>query len=74
MKFQFQILDGNEEFSEILRYANDKSEWIWQFFFKYVMVGYFISLTLETMISVIFHWIKEKSFNTEYLYHAYCVV
>ncbi|XP_031624982.1 odorant receptor 63a-like [Contarinia nasturtii] len=65
---------GNGKLSGFLEHANNKSELFWRIFFKYVMIGYFISLTLEATIPVLSNWSTEESFNAEYLYNAYRLV
>lgn len=64
-------LDNGTELYQFLIEANAKSEWIWCAYFKFIMGGYLISITVQTVVSVLDYWIKNQQFDTDHLYHAY---
>lgn len=53
---------------------NEKSEWIWSFYFKYVMAGTLASTSMMSAISMYFCWMQNGRIDTEYLFHPQRIV
>lgn len=65
------ILDTDEDAYRLLAQTNHKCEWLWKFYFKYVMGGYCGNLLLASVCSVLFCLIFIGSIDRDFLFMPY---
>lgn len=56
-----------------LVHANETSEWIWQFYFKFMATGV-ISTIIFVLISIYLCWLSHDMVDATYLYHPFKVM
>lgn len=58
---------------EYLLQANETSEWLWRFYFTFMVCG--VSSTIVFMTSSIYMcWFRYGTFDARYLYHPFKVM
>lgn len=70
MKFPL-ILDATKESFRFLAQANDKSEWVCMFYFKFALGGFCASTVAMAIASVLFSQLINKKFELQNLYLPY---
>lgn len=58
---------------EYLVRANETSEWLWQFYFKFMLCGVSSTIVLMTF-SIYMCWLRYGTFDATYLYHPFKVM
>lgn len=73
MHFDFFLLklDQNEDSFAFLIEANNKSEWLWSVYFKYLMGGFFANMMVAAIISGALCYILSGHLDVDILYHPY---
>lgn len=67
----YSNLDANNEYFRYFQQANDKSERLWNFYFKLVVAGYpAITFSLAAVLVVLCR-VTNKGFDIDYLYMPY---
>lgn len=66
-------LDENEDSFKFLVEANEKSEWLWQFYFKFMIITCSNTAFLSAL-SAFTCYFKYGKFDGQFLYHPYKVV
>lgn len=54
--------------------ANNRCEWIWPFYAKLLLFGYFTGNVMMSIVSVVIVRLIYGNFRVEYLYHAFRVM
>lgn len=68
------IPDTKEDLAKFLIKANEQSDWLWRFYFKYMIVAG-INTSMMFVLSIVLHcWIMGNEFNTKFLFHAFKLV
>lgn len=65
---------ANDDSFRYLAQANNKSEWIWILFFKYLKFGYFICNVITALSSMLLCWLMHGEIITNHLYQPYKLV
>lgn len=66
-------LDANEDSFNFLMQANEKSEWLWKFYFKFMIITCSNTAFLSAL-SAFTCYFKYGKFDEKFLYHPYKVV
>lgn len=67
----FFELDANGESFVFLKKINQKCEWMWQIYLKYVLGGFVVSVISMASISVIICFIVKGEFDEGSAYHPF---
>lgn len=62
--------DKNNESFRFLTHANDKSEWTWHIYLKYILTNFVIGTLMTAFVSVVLSWFIKGQFNTKFVYRA----
>lgn len=72
LTFFFASAENMDSYHNLI-WANEKGEWMWQFYFKAMIIA-FIPTVIFALMSVLACMAKHGQFNAEYLYHPFKVV
>lgn len=61
----------DDESFTILMQANNRSNWLWQTYRRYVLGGMVVGFVSLSVFSVLFCWIAYGEFEGEHAFHAY---
>lgn len=64
-------LDKNEDSFHCLEQTNNKCNWLWQIYIKFVMVGVFFNTVAMSVVSVFISYRKNGHFVTKDSYHPF---
>lgn len=67
------LSDSNAELFHFMEIANTRSERISKKYLKFVLVGFFLSTLIMSMVSLLYCWILNGAFDTKYVYHSFQV-
>lgn len=70
----FHFSDENQNHFRYLAAANEKSEWVWSFFFKFAVFGYLVNNVSMCAVPAFLCYWRGQSFDVEYLYHPFKVL
>lgn len=65
------ISDSDLDSFHHLKHANDKSELLWKYYIKYVLLGFPITTIVVATASVFYCHLTGKGFDSKYLYRPY---
>lgn len=65
----FKLGENEDSFCYLIR-ANNKSEWIWKIFFKYILAGFAISTVTVCTGSMIICYLAKGHFDSKSVYHV----
>ncbi|XP_055305850.1 odorant receptor 4-like [Sitodiplosis mosellana] len=65
---------ANEDTFRYLAEANNKSEWLWKFYFKYLLGGFLSCNVFSTIALAIVCWLTFGKLDTDYLHIPYLVI
>lgn len=71
---QLSFLDKNKDPKKYLEAANEKSEKIWNFYFKFVMPGYFVNMICASTASVFLGFYMNGYFDKNIAFLPYYFV
>lgn len=74
IKLTSSISDTKVELRRFLIEANEKSEWLWRFYFKYMTVAGANTSMMFVLSIAVDCWINGNEFNTKNLFHAFKLV
>lgn len=72
MKLNF-FIDETLDTYRFLVHANNKSEQLWKFYAKFMLIV-FIETEILTALSIFFRWFEYGDFETTNLYHPFKVM
>lgn len=64
-------IDENEASYSYLIDANNKSEWLWNFYIKFGLGGFAANFMTSAISSIIFSWYTLKTIAVDRLFHPY---
>lgn len=70
----YLFADKNDQSFRYLAQANNKSEWMWTFYMKYVIVGFMICNINTAMTSMMISWLHNGNIDIDHLYYPYKVM
>lgn len=70
-RYSSENSDADESLFRFLAQTNTRCEWLWSFFFKYVMAGYCGSLAVASVGSILFCFIFIGQVESDYLFSPY---
>lgn len=53
----------------LLTQTNEKCEWLWEIYFKFVIVGSVFTFIFATCGSILFSWIINGHYDHNYVFH-----
>lgn len=63
-------IDQNSDSIQFMAQANNNCEWMWKNYFKFFVVGDFISTVLTIAASLIYCWILNGHFDANHVYYS----
>lgn len=63
--------DKFKDYFEFLTKINDKSEWMWNFYYKYVVCVFIINVFTMATISVVIGYLLNGDFDATHAYHLF---
>lgn len=69
--FFYSNLDGADKSFCFMAQTNNKSERLWKFLLKYIMIGFAVNTAVTSIVSVLLCWIRNGHFDTSLVFHPY---
>lgn len=66
--------DKNKKHFHYLMAANNQTEWLWSFFFKFAVFGYLLNNVSMCAVPAFLCYWRGQSFDTNLLYHPFKVL